>query len=227
MRLWTRRTSGDADRRAAAPAAHDWSRPAPDAAPLDAPADNAFAASPLLPGQVVRPAEDLASIEGPDGILRAAETLGLGIVRAVDDAGRACVAWTGRPVETWQPRADLRPLAPNLRLVRVAHCDSHGHASAPQMRLAVLEAHWTVEILPTEVIRTRRDDGWGWTFAVNNATGDVISPWACPPDDGAAEALAVAELAREPRLAGALARLWRHLIPTRRPASHTPADLRT
>lgn len=144
---------------------------------------------------LVRLAPDVAGVPGPDNAVIGGEKLGLGRVAAQAADGRVAVEWVEARIATWVNPEDLQPLDPHLRLIRICRRNRQGTATLLAQRLAPLEHHWTVEILPEKDMRTVREDGESWTFRVNTAIGEIIPPWPEPPTDDAAEAVAVADQA--------------------------------
>ena len=142
---------------------------------------------------IVALANDLAGVQAPDGALVPADRLGLGLVRAVGPRGDVQVHWVEANIDSWVAADDVRPLGAGWRLITVQRHDRHEpHAhSFP----ALLDHHWTIELLPGGVIRTVRADGPCWTFTLSTLTHEVEPPWQTQLDDDAAEAIVAADLA--------------------------------
>jgi hypothetical protein len=149
----------------------------------------------LEPGQLVAPALEVASLQTVQGFMIACDRLGPGVVQDSDGTGRVRVRWSKAGVETWAERADLQPIDAGRRLVTIVLCDARGHRTLLRQRVALLQHHWTIEILPENVVRAERSDGPAWTFTLNPVTRGVIASWIYPPEDDDAEALTAAELA--------------------------------
>jgi hypothetical protein len=126
--------------------------------------------------------------------------LGPGIVQELGNDGRVKVRWVGVGSEAWMEPDELRSLGPNAHLVRIYRCDEHGHLALQRSRVvtaAGLKHNWTVELLPQDIVRTIRSDGWAWTFEWNptwSRMETIHTQGFRPPEDDDAEALVVAEL---------------------------------
>jgi hypothetical protein len=165
-----------------------WPRYQPQARRLES-------AAPLVAGSLVTPARDTALLQTPQGLMVSAERLGAGVVRAVDAEGAILVRWSDADVETWVERADISALAAGWCLVTIARRDERGHRTILRRRFALLQHHWTIELLPDNVVRAARSDGLAWTFTLTPVNHAVIASWLYPPEDDDAEALTAAELA--------------------------------
>jgi hypothetical protein len=178
------------------------------------------AASPVQGSDaVVALANDLAGVQAPDGVLVPADRLGVGLVRAVGLRGDVQVHWVAANIDTWVAADDVRPLGAGWRLVTMWRRDRH--EPHPQSFPALLDHHWTVELLPGHIIRAVRADGPCWTFTFNSLTHEVNPPWETQLDDDAAEAIVAADLAMARLYAGggliaALIRRAAEIAPFRR-----------
>jgi hypothetical protein len=151
----------------------------------------------LSSGLVVSLSRDLASIQGPDGRLVAADNLGYGLVQHSAEA-YVLVRWIGAGFECWVEQSDLRSPGPDARLVTVEKYDNKGARKQVRHKLgynAGLRNNWTVELRPPNIVRVLRIDGHKWTFTHNRLFRSIDVWWPQPPDDEDAEALTVAELA--------------------------------
>ncbi len=149
----------------------------------------------LVCGAVVAVAEDVASVQAPDGTLVAAMRLGPGLVQGVDRDGALCVQWLDAAITTWVAAADVQPVGAGRRLVSVWRRDGQGRRTLLGHRWAALQHHWTVERLPRSVIRVVQAEGPCWTFHFNPLTHEVDPPWSAAPNDGAAEAVVTVDVA--------------------------------
>jgi hypothetical protein len=140
-------------------------------------------------------ANDLAGVQGPDGTLVPSERLGIGLVQAAGPRGDICVHWLDADIDAWVAADDVRPLGADKRIITVRRMDHPGRQPRVQRFLAVLDHHWTVELLPDRVIRVVRADGPCWTFAFNTLTRQVDPPWHTELTDDAAEAIVASDLA--------------------------------
>ncbi len=155
-------------------------------------------AQPLSGGLVVTLSSELASIQGPDGRLVPADTLGYGLVQQSTTDGYALVRWLGAGFECWVEQADLRSLGPEARLLTVEKYDGRGVCKQVRHKVASnagLRHTWTAEIRQPNVVRVLRQDGLKWTFKHNKLFRSIDVWWPQPPEDDDAEALTVAELA--------------------------------
>ena len=151
----------------------------------------------LSSGCVVSLSRDLASIQGPDGRLVAADSLGYGLVQQSTEE-YVLVRWIGAGFESWVEQADVRSIGPDTRLVTVEKYDNRGTRKQVRHKLgynAGLRHNWTVELRPPNVVRVLRTDGHKWTFTQSRLFRSIDVWWPQPPDDEDAEALTVAELA--------------------------------
>jgi hypothetical protein len=151
----------------------------------------------LSSGLVVSLSRDLASVQGPDGRLVAADSLGYGLVQQSNEE-YVLVRWIGAGFESWVEPSDLRSIGPDARLVTVEKYDNRGTRKQVRHKLgynAGLHHNWTVELRPPNVVRVLRGDGNKWTFTLNKLFRRIDVGWPQPPDDEDAEALTVAELA--------------------------------
>lgn len=140
-------------------------------------------------------ANDLAGVQGPDGMLVPAERLGVGLVRAVGPRGDVQVHWVAANIDSWVAADDVRPLGAGWRLVTVRQPDRPERQPCVLNFPALLDHHWTVDLLPGRILRVVRADGPCWTFTLNALTREVEPPWQTQLDDDAAEALVAADLA--------------------------------
>lgn len=149
----------------------------------------------LAQGAVVTLASDLAGVQAPDGRLVPPDRLGLGTVQALGAGDTICVHWLDANLDTCVPRDEVQPLGAGRHLVSVWNCDRRGRRTLRRRRLAMLDHHWEVELLPHGVIRAVRADGPCWTFHYNSLTHEV-DPW-CGEEltDDAAEAVVAADTA--------------------------------
>jgi hypothetical protein len=151
----------------------------------------------LSRGLVVSLSRELASIQGPDGRLVAADNLGYGLVQQ-STGEYVLVRWIGAGFESWVEPSDLRSIGPDARLVTVEKYDNKGARKQVRHKLgynAGLRHNWTVELRPANIVRVLRTDGHKWTFTHNRLFRRIDVWWPQPPDDEDAEALTVAELA--------------------------------
>ena len=151
--------------------------------------------APLERGQLVAPAVEVSSLQTVQGFMISCDRLGPGVVQDKDETGRVLVRWSKAGVETWADSADLQSIDAGRRLVTIVLCDARGHRTLLRQRVALLQHHWTIEILPENVVRAERSDGPAWTFSINPVSRSVIASWIYPPEDDDAEALTAAELA--------------------------------
>jgi hypothetical protein len=100
---------------------------------------------------------------------------------------------------------DLRSAGKDAHLVAVYLCDAFGRARRLERSVdtqAGLTHNWTVQLLPDEIARAIRDDGWSWTFEYDPLHKRMnrlhtVNVYLLPvPSDDEAEALTVAEMAR-------------------------------
>ncbi len=149
-------------------------------------------------GLVVSLSAELASIQGPDGRLVSAESLGYGVVRQSGAGGYALVRWTAAGFDSWVEQADLRSFGSDARLLTVEKYDNRGVCKQVRHKVAQnagLRHNWTVELRHPNVVRVLRYDGLKWTFTHNKLFRSIDVWWPQPPGDDDAEALTVAELA--------------------------------
>lgn len=149
-------------------------------------------------GLVVSLASELASIQGPDGSLVSADSLGYGVVQQSTIEGYTLVRWLGAGFECWVEQADLRSLGSDARLVTVEKYDDRGIRKQVRHKVAHgagLRHNWTAEMRPPNVVRVLSHTGLKWTFKHNKLFRSIDVWWPQPPDDEDAEALTVAELA--------------------------------
>lgn len=149
-------------------------------------------------GLVVSLSSELASIQGPDGGLVSADSLGYGLVQQSTTEGYVLVRWLGAGFECWVEQADLHSLGSDARLVTVVKYDDRGTCKQVRHKLAHgsgLRHNWTAELRPPNVVRVLNYTGLKWTFTRNKLFRCIDVWWPQPPDDEDAEALTVAELA--------------------------------
>ncbi|MEA2576147.1 MAG: hypothetical protein QOH93_3445 [Chloroflexia bacterium] len=152
----------------------------------------------LSRGLVVSLSSELASIQGPDGRLVAADSLGYGVVQQSTSEGYALVRWTDAGFDSWIEQADLHSLGSEARLLTVEKYDNKGVCKQVRHKVSQdvgLRFNWTVELRQPNVVRVLRTDGLKWTFNHNKMFRSINVWWPQPPDDEDAEALTVAELA--------------------------------
>jgi hypothetical protein len=121
----------------------------------------------FAPQTLVALSTDPIALPEPGKDLTLTERLGPGIVVDTLLDNRVHVHWVVAAFEAWMDPADLRVLSPTARLITIAHCDSTGRRTHIRYRIAGatgMEHHWTVELLPGDVIRAVRADGAAWTF---------------------------------------------------------------
>ena len=153
---------------------------------------------PFSCGLVVSLASELASIQGPDGRLVAADSLGYGVVQQSTSEGYTLIRWIGGGFECWVEQTDLRSLGWDARLLTVEKYDSRDVCKQVRHKVAQnagLRHNWTVELRQPNVVRVLRPDGLKWTFKHNKLFRSIDVWWPQPPGDDDAEALTVAELA--------------------------------
>jgi hypothetical protein len=147
-------------------------------------------------GLVVSLASELASVQGPDGRLVAADVLGYGLVQQSTE-GYVLVRWLGAGFDSWVEPSDLRSIGSDARLVTVEKYDNKGVRKQMRHRIACgsgLRHNWTVELRPDNIVRVLRHDGLKWTFVRSKLFRSIDVWWPQPPGDDDAEALTVAEL---------------------------------
>lgn len=153
---------------------------------------------PLSRGALVRPADDLASVQSPTGELVPVEKLGSGIVAEAGPDGRALVHWTGAGFDAWMEPEEVRVAGRDARLITVNQCDKQGQVKLLRRRIMVAGAFahsWTVELRPGNLVRALRDDNCSWIFRYNPIFRRLSTDaWSVPPEDDDAEALTAAEL---------------------------------
>jgi hypothetical protein len=148
-------------------------------------------------GTVVAPAEDLLSVQSPEGDQIPVRNLGLGIIDEVDPAGKVLVRWVAAQFSVWMRPQDLR-LFPNTHVLSLYSRSRDGRMALLSRKLVSqmgLENNWTVELLPDEVIRAVRADGQAWTFGYSWVDDRIKVWWPQPPRDEDAEAFVAADLA--------------------------------
>ena len=149
-------------------------------------------------GLVVSLSGELASIQGPDGRLVSADSLGYGVVQQATADGYALIRWIGAGFDSWVEQADLRSLGSDARLLTVEKYDSRGVCKQARHKVAQnagLHYNWTIELRQPNIVRVLRTDGLKWTFTHNKLFRSIDVWWPQPPGDDDAEALTVAELA--------------------------------
>jgi len=155
----------------------------------------------FAPHTLVALVSDPIQLPEPGKDLVLSERLGPGIVVDTLLDNRVHVHWVVAAFEAWMDPADLRMLSPTARLITLYHCDSAGRHSHPRYRLgtrAGLEHHWTVELLPDDVVRAVRDDGAAWTFTwlrLLERIERMHTVGILPSDDDDAEAHTAVEVA--------------------------------
>jgi hypothetical protein len=152
-------------------------------------------------GTVVEPSSEPVATQTPDGILVSGSRLGPGIIEEVAKDGKVKVRWIGAESKAWMEPGELRWLGPNSHLITVFFCDEKGRLTLLRRRVITiggLRFNWTVELLPEDIVRTVRSDGWVWTYKWNpvwNRMETLHTSRSTPLEDDEAEALMVAELA--------------------------------
>jgi hypothetical protein len=153
------------------------------------------------PGTVIEIAPQLAELQGPDGSMVPAESLGPGIVTWVGQDGRVCVHWVEADFDSWLDRTDVSSMGRDAHLVSVYHHNKDGSVRLHKHLTVVnagLEHNWTVELWPSHIVRViRNSDRAAWTFTLNWMFNRIQVWWPQPPDDDDAEALVVADTATQ------------------------------
>jgi hypothetical protein len=156
----------------------------------------------LQRGMVVKPVAGLIGVPAPHGTLVFPERLGPGIIEKIAPNGRVRVRWLDAELDAWMDPEEVQPHSGGTHIISVYHADGEGHYTRLHHHLidgGLGCAHnWWVELRPYNIIRTVRDDGSAWTFRLNThpSVDRVSTIWPeQPPDDDAAEALMVADLA--------------------------------
>lgn len=153
----------------------------------------------FYPDQVVAPIAALLCVQAPDGGLVLCESLGPGLVQQVARDGRVWVRWVGAGFEMWIEPDHLQLPRPYARLISISRVDRRGNTRLLRHKVveeAGLEHNWSVELHPTNMVRTVRGDGAAWTFRFIPILRHLVTTaWSVPPEDEDAEAFMVAEVA--------------------------------
>jgi hypothetical protein len=159
------------------------------------------AARHFVPPALVALTSDPITLPAPGHDLTLAGRLGPGIVLDTVRDNRVHVRWVAAGFDAWMDPADLRVLSPTARLITICQCDSAGRRTHVRYRVgprAGLEHHWTVELLPGEVVRAVRADGAAWTFNWLRLLDRIElahTVGLLPSDDAGAEARTAVEFA--------------------------------
>jgi hypothetical protein len=155
----------------------------------------------FAPHTLVALSTDPIELPAPGKDLTLSERLGPGIVVDTLLDNRVHVHWVVAAFEAWMDPVDLRVLSPTARLITICHCDSAGRRTHIRYRVGTptgLEHHWTVELLPADVVRAVRDDGCAWTFnwlRLLDRIELVRTVGLLPTEDADAEARTAVEIA--------------------------------
>lgn len=151
---------------------------------------------------VVELAPDVDEMQTPEGDVILKQMLGPGEVREIAPDGSVLVHWVSADFDMRVERADLDAADPEVRLIAIYRGNLHSEPALEKHKVVSdkgLTHNWVVEILPGNVIRTVRSDGWAWTFDWYPLIHRVEPRFAiledALEDDDHAEALTVAELA--------------------------------
>jgi len=155
----------------------------------------------FAPHTLVALTTDPIQLPDPGKDLVLSDRIGPGLVVDTLLDNRVHVHWIVADFEAWMDPADLRLLSPTARLITLCQCDAEGRRTHVRYRRGPesgLEHHWTVEILPNEVVRAVRDDGAAWTFnwlrlLERVELGHTVG--LLPAEDADAEARTVVEVA--------------------------------
>ena len=88
-------------------------------------------------GSVVSPAEDLISVQSPEGDQIPVRSLGPGIVEEIENNCMARVRWLDAGFSAWMQPADIRPLAPSTHLISLYN--QYNAAVGTQAQEAILQ----------------------------------------------------------------------------------------
>jgi hypothetical protein len=155
----------------------------------------------FAPHTLVALVTDPIQLPDPGKDLVLSDRIGPGLVvdTLLDD--RVHVHWIVADFEAWMDPADLRVLSPTARLITLCHCDAEGRRTHVRYRRGPetgLQHHWTVELLPADVVRAVRDDGAAWTFTwlpLLERVELARTVGLLPAEDADAEARTVVEMA--------------------------------